>query len=190
MAAIQSLRALPLNELIGSALSAVVGAEAQAARATLDFVEGIGFEPKTDPQAPSKLRMAAFSYTKRDENGQPAEFTAEVPLLSLLPVPSVQVADARIAFQATIVDLTTAPAPPSKTPPRPGDVLATRRVDLLARPAPVAGPREQEVRGTFHIEVEVTMKQADIPLGLEKIFNLMDQAIDDAPAPSRDTREG
>ncbi len=204
---IQGIRSLPLHDLIGATLVAIVEADAQAARATLDFIETVGFIPPRNEQTgednvdAGKLRMADFKYRKLDHNNELAEFTASVPVLSLVPIPSLQVKDAKFKFAAQITDIAqtnkATPAPSAAastaTPAVSRAALATNisrlsivdrlqplKYDLVAKPVASSGAKDQEMRGSFHLEVEVTMGQADLPLGLEKLFGMMDQAIRDS----------
>jgi hypothetical protein len=166
------VRSLPLGDLLGGAMVSVVQADALAARATLDFVQEVGFVPSADPATTGSLRMAAFRYQKRDEDGQVAEFVAEVPVLSLVTVPSLQVKEAKFSFLAKIDEIQ-----------RTGGDAAPPSTRLIARPAATSGARTEEVRSSHHLQVEVTMAQADVTVGLEKVFQLMDEAIRDRKVP-------
>ena len=162
------VRSLPLGDLLGGAMVAVVQADALAARATLDFVQEVGFVPSTDPETTGSLRMAAFRYQKRDEDGQVAEFVTEVPLLSLVTIPSLQVKEAKFSVVAKIDEIR-----------RTGGGGKPAMTELVARPAATSGSRTEEVRSSHHLQVEVTMAQADVTVGLERVFQLMDEAIRD-----------
>ncbi|GAB4574500.1 MAG: hypothetical protein Kow0077_21380 [Anaerolineae bacterium] len=195
---VQGIRSVPLHDLIGATLVAIIQADAQAARATLEFIETVGFVPSGegstgDGFAPGDLRMAEFRYKKLDENNEVAEFVAAVPLLSLVPIPALQIKDARLKFSAQITDIATEkPAPqvtatPAALATNVGRVEMANRLQLqstqyrlLAKPVAASGAKDQEVRGSFHLEVELTMGQADLPLGMEKLFTLMDTAIQDS----------
>lgn len=198
-----SVRSLALHELLGATMVAVLQADALAAKATLEYVETVGFlAPAAEGEEAGattdagRLRMAQFRYAKRDEAGEVADFVAEVPVLSLVPIPALQVKDATFSFAVKIDDITKTTAAPAAAPPAAAPAAAelprTRLVgflrptetQLIARPAAASGTKEQEVRSTHHIEVRVTMGQADITVGLEKVFNLMDQAILDRKAPA------
>jgi hypothetical protein len=82
---VAAVEALELSQLLGSLLASVVEAQAASARATVDFVESVGFEPGTDGE---RMRTVRLRYRKKDENGIPADFEVEVPLLALVNVPS------------------------------------------------------------------------------------------------------
>jgi hypothetical protein len=198
-----SVRALKLHELLGTTMVAVIQADALAAKATLEYIETVGFVTppegddegdETETTAGGRLRMASFRYRKRDEADEIADFVAEVPILSLVPIPALQVKDATFSFAVKIEDITkTAAGNPG--PSNPGEemigqprsrlvtFLKPTATELITRPAAASGARTEEVRSTHHLEVKVTMGQADITTGMEKIFNLMDQAIQDRKAP-------
>jgi hypothetical protein len=197
-----SVRALKLHELLGSTMVAVIQADALAAKATLEFIETVGFVTppdgedegdETETAAGGRLRMASFGYRKRDEADEIADFVAEVPILSLVPIPALQVKDATFSFAVKIEDITktTAGNPgPTKGEDMIGEpksrlvtFLRPTATELITRPAAASGSRTEEVRSTHHLDVKVTMGQADITTGMEKIFNLMDQAIQDRKAP-------
>ena len=195
-----SVRSLKLGELLGSTLVAVIEADALAAKATLEYIETVGFsgateagEESTGATTPAgRLRMAQFQYSKRDETNQVADFVAEVPILSLVPIPALQVQNATFSFAIKIDDITKTSdeSPPGAADPvlRPTPKLLPfirpTATQLVARPAAASGKRTEEVKSTHHIEVQVTMAQADVTVGMERIFNLLDQAIQDRRAPS------
>jgi Protein of unknown function (DUF2589) len=180
---VKDLRALPLFEIIGAPLVAMVQAEILAARATVDYIEKVGFVPGADPSQPGSLRVAEFRYTKLDENRQPAEFTARVPVLSLVPIPGVQIKTARVAFAARITDAYTEGAANSQTS---GGTRSTWLQPALTQYrgglAPVArdSTGTSAVKGTYELSIEVELEQMPLAPGLEKILNMMDQAIADA----------
>jgi hypothetical protein len=198
-----SVRALKLHELLGATLVAVVQADALAAKATLEYIETVGFAEATESEtedseaeAAGRLRMASFRYKKLDANNDVAEFVAEVPILSLVPIPALQIKDATLSFAVKIDDITKTTDGPTPTPAvaaaasgvgtttpmRLLDELRPTATQLVARPAASSGAKSQEVRSTHHLELKVTMAQADIPVGMEKIFDLLDQAIQDRKA--------
>src|SRR6266540_3521103 len=97
---VAAVEALELSQLLGSLLASVVEAQAASARATVDFVESVGFEPGTDGE---RMRTVRLRYRKKDENSIPADFEVEVPLLALVNVPSLAVKQARLTFSYQVV---------------------------------------------------------------------------------------
>jgi hypothetical protein len=191
MAVIKELRSLPLHEIIGAPLAAIVQAQTQAARATVEFIEKVGFiagqKPHTELDI-GALRMAEFRYEKADETGATAEFTARVPVLSLVPIPGIQVKTARISFVAKITDAvrekslnayqqrraltgekteTTSWLKPASTTLR----------GSLAPAAQTNTKSGQAIRGNGELRIEIELEQMPLAPGLEKLLNLMEQAI-------------
>lgn len=190
---IQGIRSLPLHDLIGATLVAIIEADAQAAQATLEYIETVGFVAPSKPEtgedgiAAGALRMAEFKYRKLDENNEVSDFVASVPVLALVPIPALQVQDARFKLTAQITDIAAQDkaAPQANAPGALATRAATsivsrlqpRQYQLLTKPVASSGAKDQETRGNFHLEVEITMGQADLPLGMEKLFSMMDNAI-------------
>jgi hypothetical protein len=187
---VKELRSLPLFEIIGAPLIAIVQAQAQAARATVEFIEQVGFvqeEEGTDAETKvGALRMAEFSYTKLDENREPARFAARVPVLSLVPIPGIQVRQAKISFTAKITDAVTESAAsaqsrrasPSAQPAWLRPSLTNFRGSLA--PASRPSDNQAQARGNFEMNIEVELEQMPIAPGLEKILTMMDQAINES----------
>ncbi len=185
---VKDLRSLPLFEIIGAPLIALVQAQTQAARATVEFIEKVGFDRKDSQEGSSELnvgtlRMAEFRYTKMDENREPAEFVARVPVLSLVPIPGIQMKNAKISFTAKITDVyeeeakTTQSTQVVKKPTWLKEALTQFRGSL----APEAKTTKENlaVRGNYELNIEVELEQLPIAAGIEKILNMMDQAITD-----------
>jgi hypothetical protein len=109
----QSARSL--YELIGAPLAALVDAESQAARATAQFIRSVGFD-RSEQVAPQegqageadvsdfgKLKMVTFRYDRPEGPDKKRTYKIQVPLLSLVPIPALQIKDAELEFFARIV---------------------------------------------------------------------------------------
>ena len=172
-------------------MHALVDAETQAAEATAHFITQFGFEPvtpgpreKTDageaaqPQTSGelgKLRMASFTHQRQGVDGELKTYKVEVPFLSLLPIPALQVKDAEFDFYLKIID--THPLAPDKKSVTQNQTEGGESIELKASigrgPADKTGSRSTEV----HMRVKMRVEQADIPAGLAKLFNLMEEQI-------------
>lgn len=191
-----SMQDLPLGDLIGGPLVAMVEAEALAAQTTAEYIERVGFSaptsPTPDPQAESagsglgELRMAHFGYQKQDESGNPRRFEVRVPVLSLVPIPGVRIKSGRVAFTARILDVRTSDEARSGSsrslgaeglsPLRP--LLDNRSLPRLRgglSPRRSSGDGTQ--RGSFEMDIQIAVEQMPIAPGLEKLLMVFDQAI-------------
>jgi len=183
--AIKRLEALPLSELLGSLLEAVVDAQARAARATVDFVEEVGFESTEDGL---KLRTVSLRFTKKDENGEPAEFEVEVPLLAMVNVPSLAVKQAKLSFS---YDVVTQGSDKEEQPSSPGGLLLKRarpiKLTGFIRTKPIATSDSSSTsRRTTAIDLDVTLEQQEVPLGVERLFDLAELGITEKPTGEED----
>jgi hypothetical protein len=185
---IKRQEALTLSDLLGSLLGSVVEAQAQSARATVEFVESVGFEETEDgPQ----LRTVTLRYTKKDENGDDAEFEVEVPLLALVNVPSLAVSEARLAFSYDVVSqsatsgtgtaaLDAAPAESATSPALISSTAAVLTGFIRTKPTPQPDT-SSNVRRTTSIDLEVKLEQQEIPIGIERLFDLAELGISERP---------
>lgn len=198
-----------LYELVGAPLMALVDAESQAAKATANFIKEMGFKEESstgDQDAPEAfgrevdfgdLRMVTFRSQKRMADGSQRSFKVEVPLLSLLPIPALQIKDAELEFLAKIVEFpkirqsadetgsdekkdkagegTTAEdenAQKYSLPHLPGrDLKATFGTSITGDSV------SRQQRLDMQIKIKIKMEQADIPAGLGSLFNLMQQNV-------------
>ena len=201
--------ALSLYQLIGAPLHALVDAESQSAQATAEFIERFGFEPRAGKPAAGSgaaglelgdLRMARFRLQRAGPDGTPRDMQVEVPLLSLLPVPALQIQDAELEFFVKIVDVAsyhaeTAEQPQPEQAPGGGDAASDaaseprsdldrlsermgRRVEFkgaLGRPGSTRVDGRQSMEMQVHVKVRVA--QADVPAGMARLFNLLEHNI-------------
>jgi hypothetical protein len=117
--------ALYLYQLIGAPLLAVVQAEAQATQVSAEFIKRVGFQPRpgaevapepvtpTDSETPAgylqlggefgDLRMARFQIDRMGADGQSKPHVAQIPVLSMFPIPLLQVKHADFEFDIRIL---------------------------------------------------------------------------------------
>jgi hypothetical protein len=182
---LRQLEALELGELLGSLLSSIVSAQEQATRATVAFVDEVGFEPITG--GGERMRTVKLRYTKKDENNQPAEFEAEVPLLSLVNVPSLAVKEAKLTLSYDVVTAESTSANgegdgPSTLGDRIQAIRDTRPAKLTGFPRRRPAPTDASERTTTSVDVEITLEQQPLAIGLERLFDLAELGITDRPA--------
>jgi hypothetical protein len=194
-----------LYELIGAPLMALVDAESQAAKATANFIREMGFNvSRPEAEGPDSedfgdLKMVTFRSQKRGPDGKLQSFKVEVPLLSLLPIPALQIKDAELEFLAKIIDypkrsqiVHKGESGEEKKPQTEDQALSaeeeqTKKYSLAELPG-------RDLKATFGaeypddatsrrrrldmvIKMKIKMQQADIPAGLGRLFNLMEENI-------------
>ncbi len=191
--------ALSFYQLLGAPLYALIEAETYAADATAQFIERVGFEGTPaglgEPRGEmGKLRTISFMQERRDAEGRASSYKVEVPLLSILPIPAMQIREAELEFFVKIVDMVlddrprrrpNGEAPPEPAPAEegqpagPGVITEGRRIDfktMMGRGQPGTAPSSQS-GFDMQVHVKIKVEQADIPSGLSRLFNLMEQSI-------------
>lgn len=166
---------LPYHQLIGAPLVALIEAEAQAARASADFIQSVGFTRKDGQEgdAIGHLRTVTFSYLKQDVNGKDVTEEIELPLLSLLPIPLLQIKDATLEFDLKVNEVVQEDDPIDKT---------RKRLVLKGRYSPPRGATTSKTQSEATLKIKVNVIQSDIPSGLTKLFQVMDLGSASRPA--------
>lgn len=188
-------RSLDLAHLISGPLTALVEADAMASETFLRFLREVAFEPPetpdpADPHRLGKLRYVSFTY-EHMRNGKPTTSLIRVPLISLLPLPALQVEEATFDFALDMFSarypeqvpaLTDAEAAAADTRDRPlfaPQGLGGQKPRMLASLSRDSGSRpaaESYERMSTRVNVHVTMRAADMPGGLGQILNIATSA--------------
>ncbi|MBI5179433.1 MAG: DUF2589 domain-containing protein [Nitrospinae bacterium] len=187
---ISEIKSLPLHQIVGAPLLAIVQGQAQAAQSTAEFIERIGFvyKEEKDPSLTDKavadqyhfgdMRMASFHVQKPDANGVQQTFKVEVPVLALVPIPAIQVKTAEIEFFVKITDtMSTAPEnSASSSESNSSDWLGKDRLEFRAAMGRMpSGGGDNQNRLDLQMRVKMTVEQADVTAGMAHLFRLMDQ---------------
>ena len=170
---IDSTTPLTLGQIVGDILSALVDAQAQAARTTVDFIDSVGFLPATAPAAPA-LRSVQFKYSKFDENQVHADFTVTIPLLAMVDIPLICIKKATIKLDYEVstvdeVDARDAKGQPAKVARLKGRVLSGRTTS--------------SERATVAVSVDI--EKADLPPGLARTLDILEQASRETKDPNQ-----
>ncbi len=191
--------ALSFYQLIGAPLYALVEAETYAAEATAQFIERVGFQrpagedPERSPEDFGELRKVTFYQERRGPDAEPATYKVEVPLLSILPIPALQIKDAELEFAVKVIETISSEGAGPRPQAGGGSVAEERpeegpsakliptppRVDLKAqmgRSRPL-GPGVQKSQLDMQVYIKIRVEQADVPAGLSRLFNLMEESI-------------
>ncbi|MCC8088691.1 MAG: DUF2589 domain-containing protein [Rikenellaceae bacterium] len=170
---------LELQQLIAGPLIATIEADSLSSRSYLDYLMQIAFDsydPKTGKTG--NIRMFTFSYTSQDVNGKKQQ-TVSIPMLTLVPLPLLQVQEADFDFDIKILDAY------SEKEERKFSLEEGREFDdpettgefkMRASLAPKQsqGDSGKEVQQSLsaNMKIKVKMRQADMPAGLSNLLHL------------------
>jgi hypothetical protein len=193
--AVQELRHIPFSTLIGGPLKASVEAQAMAAMTTVEFIQRVGFsssdgdaifndDGEEKPESDfGTLRMTTFRYMRKDAQGQLSEAELKVPLLTIVPIPHLNVDEVTINFRANLTDsvqsthtasLSTSHTYGAKWKAWWSPVRAEFR-------GSVSTQRNSETKSKYQAEygmdIQVRASQDDMPAGMARMLKIMEDAI-------------
>jgi hypothetical protein len=197
--AVSELRQIPFGYLIGAPMKAAIEAQALAAKTTVDFIEKVGFIPpdpdqdmlfidETKDADGGTVRNVTFQYKKIDENGAEKNVELTVPILAIVPIPYIRLDEMTIDFTAKLTDTITST---TKTAFKlDSSVKGTYKawwspISLEFRTAmSYQRSREQASRFAreYTININVRAVQDDMPAGLERVLDLLEQTIKEKEA--------
>ena len=182
------------GEILGGLMGAVIDAQAQAARATIDFIEDVGtIEGSIDADVIHELRNISFNYMKKDENGETAKYTLELPLLSLVEISAINIKTAKFSFYYDVTDIEDREIEEKATnvsPTSSGDgveLKAARKWLEVKKPVNVVGRVNKETNTTSHIEknagikVDVEFEKSSLPVGLDRVLDMLELSATETP---------
>lgn len=194
---IQQLTALPFENIIGGPLKAAIEAQGMAAKATVDFIALVGFKPTdTDPMFPDDpnatpdmgdVRNVTFKYVVKDADGNDEEAILTVPILTIVPIPFIRIDEMTIDFMAKISETRTAKhSTKSDTSFNTNFKLGYRSwwspvsVSFTAsystkHSSTAATSSRYQMESTINIHVRAV--QDDIPAGLGRILDILENTI-------------
>lgn len=170
------LNNIDFKKMIGGPLQAAIDAQVASSMASINFIKEVGFQ--TDASTgKSELVMVDFSHKRKDVDaeGNPVdkEINIKVPLLAMVQIPSLRIEHVIIDFNVKL-----------------NSVESSKVSDKLGIDASVSGgwgpvnfkvsasyQRQSttgvEVKKEYALNVNVKAVQDEIPLGLEKILNML-----------------
>ena len=169
------LNNIDFRKMIGGPLQACVDAQVASSLATVDFINKVGFKAAATEGAPRELVMVDFSHSRTNDADPPVTTTTKItiPLLAMLPIPSLRIEHVIIDFNVKLNSVQTASAE---------DTLGVK-VDASAGWGPVSlkvsasyqrkTATNVEVKKEYSLNVNVKAVQDEMPPGLEKILNML-----------------
>lgn len=170
-----------ISDLLGAPMAAVVHAEAIAAKATAEFIQDIGFV-KSSGSADEDfgtVRNITFSYNRIEADGTSRMSSISVPLLTVIPIPSLKVAEAEIEFDLALSQPDATTKGGEKTTLR--ERLLSQRYDALrlkgviGKKAVPNAPNTSQA-ATANMNVKIRLAQAEPTIGMVQLLTILDNA--------------
>lgn len=171
------LNNIDFRKMIGGPLQAAVDAQVASALATVDFINKVGF---TAPGSDGKRELVMVDFSHKRNNGKKADGTDDVkdvsvrvPLLAMLPIPSLRIEHVIIDFNVKLNSVESAST---------SDELGVN-AEVKGGWGPVSfkvsasyqrkTATNVEVKKEYALNVNVKAVQDEIPAGLEKILGML-----------------
>jgi hypothetical protein len=170
------LNNIDFRKMIGGPLQAAVDAQVASSLATVDFINKVGFA-EVEGNGGRELVMVDFTHKRKDVDAEgkivEKEIALRVPLLAMLPIPSLRIEHVIIDFNVKL-----------------NSVQSSSTSDQLGVNAEVKGgwgpvsfkvsasyqrktATGTEVKKEYALNVNVKAVQDEIPAGLEKVLNML-----------------
>lgn len=184
----EELANLDFESMIGGPLISIVKAQTQAAIASADFIQSVGFKKDTDGKIVEPY-MVSFVYDKpieKDGEVTSAKYQLTVPLLTMLPIPFIRVEEATVDFNAKITSMVKSEQSSShdlkaglEASAGWGPFSAKLSVNYAYKKSTSSG---SSVERTYTMAVHVKAVQDELPAGTERLLSILEKNISEAPA--------
>lgn len=173
---------MDLKQLISAPLIATLEADAMTTQRYVDFLKEVAFEADENGGL-GKLRTFTFQYNQNDKNGKMPK-KVEIPVISLIPIPLLQIKEATFDFDIKILDSITEHSEQEFSFDSENEKQEEGKMAMRASLAPQQGKSSdtKENSLTANMKVQVVMQQADMPAGLANLLSLSahNMSVEDA----------
>ncbi|MBN2891918.1 MAG: DUF2589 domain-containing protein [Bacteroidales bacterium] len=193
-----TIQAIPFENIIGGPLKAAIEAQTIAARATVDFIQQVGFKTidsggseESNPQKvpPAKqdfgeVRNVVFKYVATNDDGTERIAELSVPILTIVPVPYLRIDDMTIDFTANITEMinkTSSLSVNTNTDSGLNVIVPFYGAQSAGIKAKIAKTRNSSSSSKYATEytmgVHLNAVQDEMPSGLAKVLGILEESI-------------
>lgn len=190
-------RGLPMGDLIGGPLMAACDAQVRLANATAQFIQVVGFVPKSGAQpqpdgsiaaADLEVRTVDFKFERPQDGAQPVggimpteTVSLTVPLLAIVKVPALAIDTVDITFDMEVKNSESQKSSEDKKGSFSADASVNYGIfSLKVHVEGSVATHQENTRSTdqtakYHVEVHAADK--GMPEGLARVLDIMNTAI-------------
>ena len=162
------------SAMLGKPLTAVIDAQAAAALSTVDFINEVGLDDT------GKVKNVSFIYSKLID-GTTTEVTLTTPLLTIVPIPFLRVADTTIDFNAKISSVTKVTTTTSHKLDLSAELSlrwAWGRFDFKGSYSyQKKTSYSDESKRSYSMNVRIHAVQDEIPAGMSRVLDMLEESI-------------
>ncbi|MGG8496031.1 DUF2589 domain-containing protein [Tenacibaculum sp. TC6] len=169
------------SAMLGKPLTAVVDAQAAAAISTVDFINEVGLDDS------GNIKNVTFIYKKLID-GTENDVTLTTPLLAIVPIPFIRVAETTIDFNAKISSVTKSSTDTSH------DLNLSTNVNLRwgfgrmnfkgSYAYKKKSSNSDEANRLYSMNIRIHAVQDEMPPGMSKVLDIMEELITESANPT------
>ena len=167
---------LPIRDLIGGPLMAACEAQSALAYSTSDFIQKVGFKPN-DKGGFEGVNLVKFEYNQIDASGASKKMEIDVPLLSVVKIPSLAIKTVDIQFDMEVKSST------SETSKNSADASVTVGGKWFGAKVEIKGSvstskentRTTDNSAKYHVELHAA--DEGMPEGLSRVLDILNAVI-------------
>ncbi|GFE03354.1 hypothetical protein KUL156_59460 [Alteromonas sp. KUL156] len=189
---VPELNSLDFNVYVGGPLQAAIQAQTAASMATVNFIKEVGFEKSNDPANPDSLRYVDFQYEKSVPNPDydpdkavdannpkfiKSQIEIKVPFLTMLTIPSIRIDEVNIDLNARLSSTETSNV--SSEFAASAELGINYKIVNFKASASYKRNTSQGVKvdKTYNLGVKVRAVNDELPEGLSRILNMLEDSI-------------
>ncbi|MBV8326905.1 DUF2589 domain-containing protein [Chryseobacterium sp.] len=187
---VQELNSLDFSVYIGGPMQAAIKAQHDASMSQVNFIKEVGFEQPDAQGGATKLKYVDFVYTKSvpsttgsTDSVVKSEVKLSVPLLSMLTIPALRIDEMTIDFNAKLNSVETQ----SIASEFQGSASLSAKFWKVKFNASASYKKTSSststTEKTYTLGVHVKAVNDELPAGLSKIMDMLEDAIVASAAP-------
>jgi len=177
--------AVYLADIIAAPILATVNADFQAARKFVDYIQEFGFTRVDGKKSDfGDLKMVKFAFPEATPDGGVRTKVMQLPELSLVPLPILQVDKADYSFGIRIISgQDTKPIGQLKLLEKPETLPDPNRYRWMAMLAPPARQKSTELQPdadpyiNANVQAQISVRVGDVPAGISRLLALLGSDI-------------
>ena len=179
---VQELNSLNFAAYIGGPMQAAVDAQNSASMNQVEFIQKVGLDNEDN------VKMVTFKYNSQSEgtNGNIIQnvTTLEVPLISLLSVPSLLIDDMTIDFNCTLISVETKDVSSDFNASLEAGLNMKKFNFKVSAAYQYKSSTSEKVERTYSMVVHVRVVNDEMPAGLDRVFSMLEDVISTSTTPA------
>jgi hypothetical protein len=155
-----SIQNTNLANIIVGPLNAIFDAQDSISKRMVKLIESIAYEEGT-----KKIKMVSFTYTKKDNRSEDKNYTLNIPLLTLVPINSLNIDNVEFGFDLVVDNI-------SRKSSNQGTSQGVDEVGLRVYFPPTISKTSE----SMNMKIKMNVKSSSMPPGLVNLLKVMDNA--------------